>query len=139
MEPRSRLSASEVISRALLVLSLVVAAACVLDTDPPPQPIDITGEITQLRATAEGASILIEETPAQPSGGKKAWVRTDAATEWKGLPQDSPGPLRTGSPAHLAVGMRVDVWFAGAADMSYPMHAKARASACCCRAETRLS
>ncbi len=127
MEPRSRLYACDVMTRAVLVLSLVVAAACVVDTDPPPQPIDITGEITQLRATAEGLSILIEETPAQSSGGKKALVRTDGATEWKGLPQDSPGPLRTGSPAHLAVGMRVDVWFAGNADMSYPTQAKARA------------
>lgn len=110
--------------RALLLLSLVVAAACVVDVDPPSVPPDITGTITQLTATADGVSILIEEFPAQPSGGKKAWVRTDAATQWKNLPQQT-GALRTGSPARLAIGMRVDVWFAGPADMSYPMQAKA--------------
>ena len=113
--------------RALLLLSLVVAAACVVNTDPPSKLPDIIGEITQLTSTASGVSILIEEVPAQSSAGAKAWVSTDASTEWKGLAQDSPGPLRTGSPAHLAIGMRVDVWFAGAAEVSYPMQAKARA------------
>ena len=112
--------------RALLLLSLVVAAACVVDVDPPSVPPDITGSITQLTSTADGVSIRIEELPAQPSGGKKARVRTDASTQWKDTRKQKGSPL-PGAAASLPVGTRVRVWFAGPAATSYPVEAKAAA------------
>jgi hypothetical protein len=107
--------------RLLLLLPLVLVLACSRG-DAPPQPPDITGEITQLTVIDGGLSLRVEETPSDTSVGAKAVVRTDGTTRWSGL---ASGETRTGAPAGIHVGTRVQVWFDGPAAMSYPIQAKA--------------
>lgn len=109
--------------RQLLVLPLVLVLACSRG-DAPPQPPDITGEITQVAAIDGGLSLRVEETPSETSGGAKAVVRTDGTTRWSGVTGAS-GELRTGAPTGIRTGMRVQVYFDGPAAMSYPVQAKA--------------
>ena len=109
--------------RLLLLLPLVMVLAC-SRADAPPQPPDITGEITQLTVIAGGLSLRVEETPSEITGGAKAVVRTDGATRWSGV-AGATGEIRTGAPAGIHTGIRVQVYFDGPAAMSYPVQAKA--------------
>jgi hypothetical protein len=109
--------------RQLLILPLVLVLACSRG-DAPPQPPDITGEITQVTVIDGGLSLRVEETPSETSGGAKAAVRTDGTTRWSGVTGAS-GELRTGAPTGIRTGMRVQVYFDGPAAMSYPVQAKA--------------
>jgi hypothetical protein len=109
--------------RLLLVLPFVIVLACSRG-DAPPQPPDITGEITQVTAIDGGLSLLVEETPSETSGSAKALVRTDGSTRWSGLPAAT-GETRTGAPTGIRAGLRVQVYFDGPAAMSYPIQAKA--------------
>jgi hypothetical protein len=107
--------------RQLLVLPLVLVLACSRG-DAPPQPPDITGEITQMTVIDGGLSLRVEETPSETSGSAKAVVRTDGTTRWNFV---ATGDVRTGAPAGVHVGTRVQVYFDGPAAMSYPIQAKA--------------
>ena len=109
--------------RLLLVLPLALVLACSRG-DAPPQPPDISGEITQVTAIDGGLSLRVEETPNDAAGGAKALVRTDGTTRWSGVP-GATGELRTGAPSGIRVGMRVQVYFDGPVAMSYPVQAKA--------------
>ena len=51
-------------------------------------------------------------------------MRTDGATRWSGI-AGAAGQLRTGAPAGVHVGMRIQVYFDGPSAMSYPVQAKA--------------
>jgi hypothetical protein len=107
----------------LLFFPLVLALACSRG-DLPPQPPDITGEITQLTAIDGGLSLLVEEAISETSNGAKAVVRTDGATRWSGV-AGSTAQLLTGAPTGVHAGLRVQVYFDGPAAMSYPIQAKA--------------
>src|ERR1700687_3517152 len=107
--------------RLLLLSTLVLTLAC-SRADAPPQPPDIIGEVTQVNVIDGGLSLRVEETPSETSGGAKAVVRTDGTTRWNFA---ATGDVRTGAPAGIHVGTRVQVYFDGPAAMSYPIQAKA--------------
>ena len=105
--------------RALLLLSVVVAAACA-PSGPPSRAADITGVITSV---APGAgSILIEERPQDTSGSAKLSLRIDANTRlWR-----MTGSRATPLPASdLRVGMVARAWVDGPIAESYPGQGKA--------------
>ncbi len=109
--------------RRLLPIALALTLVCSRG-DAPPQPPDISGEITEISAIAGGLSLRIEEVPTDSSAGPKAVVRADGTTRWGGIPLIT-GEIRTGAPTGVHAGMRVQVWFDGPAAMSYPVQARA--------------
>ena len=105
--------------RALLVLSLLVAAACA-PAGPPARNPDIVGVIT--RISNDGNTILVEENPSDTAGSAKASVTIDGNTRvWNFV---GPGAARIDA-GKLKVGLSVRVWFDGPVAMSYPVQGKA--------------
>ncbi len=106
--------------RLALLLSVVVAAACV-PAAPPSRAADITGKITRVTDTSGGILLLVEA--AETSGGAKAAVRVDGSTRiFGGGTSDA---QRNATSGDLVTGMEISVWFDGPAAMSYPVQAKA--------------
>lgn len=106
--------------RALLVLSLLVAAACA-PAGPPVRDPDIVGVIT--RISNSGSTILVEQDPNDPAAGAKASVAIDASTRvWNVA---TPGGVSKIPASDLRSGVRVRVWFDGPVAMSYPVQGRA--------------
>ena len=104
--------------RALLVLSLVVAAACT-PTAPPTREPDTTGLITHV--SDDGGTILVEERPQDVSGSAKTSLRITSDTRvWR-----LDGNATRAGAADLRVGIAVRVWIDGPIATSYPGQAKA--------------
>lgn len=116
--------------RALLVLSLLVAAACA-PTGPPARNPDILGVITRMPSlpggrggdiSNDGNTILVEEDPSDTAGSAKASVAIDGNTRvWNVV---GPGVVRIDA-GKLKVGLSVRVWFDGPVAMSYPVQGRA--------------
>jgi hypothetical protein len=79
----------------------------------PDRPAELVGEVTE----AEGERFLVEEDPASPDSGRKAWV----AIEGPVLLGDEPADA-----AAIEVGQRVQVW-TGICAESYPEQCGAEA------------
>lgn len=102
--------------RALLLLSLVVAAACA-EPGPPTREPDIAGVITSM--SDDHATVLVEERPQEMSGSAKARVAIRASTRiWR-----LGSPVMRASASDLRVGITVRAWFDGAVETSYPLGA----------------
>jgi hypothetical protein len=102
--------------RLLLVLSVVVAAACA-PSGPPTREADILGTITHV--SDDHGTVLVEERPQETSGSAKASVRITPDTRiWLA------GGGR-GTPTDLVLGANIRVWFDGPVAESYPAQAKA--------------
>jgi len=86
----------------------------------PSDPAGITGQITSIEKTAEGASMLVEGGE-QPAGAvsDKAMCRIDGKTTI----QRADGSEATVD--DLTVGTNVRVWFTGAVAESYPVQGTA--------------
>ena len=105
--------------RALLLLSVVVAAAC-SPSGPPSRAADITGVITSI---APGAgSILIEERPQDTSGSAKLSLRVDANTRLWRVTGSHATRVAAGD---LGIGMVARAWVDGPIAESYPGQARA--------------
>lgn len=103
--------------RAVLVLSLVVAAACA-QSGPPTREPDISGLITAV--SDDGNTILVEERPQETSGSAKARILITSATRiWR-----MGAPAAPATPSDLRVGISVRAWFDGPVETSYPLGAK---------------
>jgi uncharacterized protein DUF3221 len=101
--------------RALLVLSVVVAAACA-PSGPPTREADISGVVTQV--SDDRATVLVEERPQDTAGSAKASVRITADTRlWT-------ADGRRASAADIVLGSNVRVWYDGPVATSYPLQAK---------------
>jgi uncharacterized protein DUF3221 len=101
--------------RALLVLSVVVAAACA-PSSPPTREADISGVVTQV--SDDRATVLVEERPQDTTGSAKAAVRITADTRlWT-------ADGRRASAADIVLGSNVRVWYDGPVATSYPVLAK---------------
>lgn len=112
--------------RALVLLSIVVAAACA-PSDPPSRKPDITGEVTRIADLGGVLTIMVEAVPSEVSGTPKASLRVDGST-WifvARLPGVS--EQRRGTASDLRLGARVAGWFDGPVAASYPVQGKARA------------
>lgn len=107
--------------RALLALSLVVAAACA-GGQPPTREPDTVGVIT--RMSSDGSAVLVEERPQEGSGSAKTSVRIAADTKVWRITSATSAPVRAQA-ADLKVGLTVRVWFDGPVATSYPAQAKA--------------
>lgn len=79
----------------------------------PDRPADLVGEVTEV----EGERFLVEENPASPDSGRKAWV----AIEGPVLLGDEPADA-----AAIEVGQRVQAW-TGICAESYPEQCGAEA------------
>lgn len=108
--------------RVVLVLSLVVAAACA-PSGPPTREPDIVGLITIV--SDAGHTILVEERPQETSGSAKARILVTEQTRiWR-----LGSPITTATWSDLRVGTGVRAWFDGAVETSYPLGAKGAAIA----------
>lgn len=108
--------------RVVLVLSLVVAAACA-PSGPPTREPDIVGLITIM--SDDGHTILVEERPQETSGSAKARILVTEQTRiWR-----LGSPITTATWSDLRVGTGVRAWFDGAVETSYPLGAKGAAIA----------
>ena len=106
--------------RFLLVLSLLVAAACT-PAGPPARNPDIAGVIT--RISNNGNTILVEENPSDTAGSAKASVTIDGNTRiWNVV---GPGEVARIDAGKLRVGISVRVWFDGPVAESYPVQGRA--------------
>ena len=104
---------------AVFLMALVpTLTAC--SSKPPSDPAGITGQITSIEKTAEGASMLVEGGE-QPAGAvsDKAMCRIDGKTTI----QRADGSEATVD--DLTVGTNVRVWFTGAVAESYPVQGTA--------------
>lgn len=79
----------------------------------PDRPAELVGEVTE----AEGGRFLVEEDPASPDSGRKAWL----AIEGPVLRGDEPAAA-----SDVAVGQRVSAW-TGICAQSYPEQCGAEA------------
>jgi Protein of unknown function (DUF3221) len=103
--------------RALLVLSVVVAAAACTSSGPPTREADISGVVTLV--SDDRATVLVEERPQDIAGSGKASVRITADTRlWT-------ADGRRASAADIVLGANVRVWYEGPVATSYPLQAKA--------------
>ena len=108
--------------RALLVLSVVVAAACAPSAPPTREP-DIVGVITVV--SDDGHTVLVEERPQEMSGSAKARILVSDQTRiWR-----LGSPIAPASWSDLRVGVAVRAWFDGPVETSYPVGAKGAAIA----------
>lgn len=107
---------------ALLAASLLPAVGCAADEVPSEAP-GITGTITDVLETADGASIRVEGG-TQPAGAvsDKAQVAVTGETDLFG----ADGTKLDGA-EELAVGQTVRVWFTGPVAESYPVQGTAAA------------
>jgi len=121
--------------RTLLVLTLLVLAACGTPTNPTPdrspaggggevvlpsEPATIIGQISSL----EGGSMLIEENPGQPDTGRKIVFRLESDTLVAERIGDN---IVARAQADLQVGQRVAAWADGPLAESYPEQGSAAA------------
>src|SRR5512142_1969363 len=103
--------------RVVLVLSLVVAAACT-PSGPPTREPDITGLVTSI--SDDGRTVLVEERPQEASGSAKARILiTNDTRVWR------LGAMTTrAASSDLRFGISVRAWFDGPVETSYPLGAK---------------
>ncbi len=107
---------------ALLALTLLVATTCA-GAAAPKGAADITGAITNVAERIGGITMLVEEDPADRSGGAKASVAVDGGT--KIVRRGDTGEVAA-TLSELRPPTRVSVWLDGPVAMSYPVQGKAR-------------
>jgi hypothetical protein len=117
--------------RLLILLLAVVASGALIsvaavlltgtEAGPPSGSPGIAGTITGFTPSGSFGSILVEEVPGQQAGSKVVATVTSQTRIFTAKGKAS----RAASFADLHAGQRVEVWFSGPVELSYPEQATA--------------
>ena len=110
--------------RPMVLAPLVLLVASVCGGAAANRVADIAGIVTNVSGRTDGVTVLIESDPSTPTSGAKAAVAVTSGTR---ITRRAQGGDVAATARELTPGVQVEVWFDGAAAMSYPIQAKALA------------